>query len=358
MSGRRFSLWDPRKNQDYEFFDATIQEMFEAGATSIFVHKYLGIGPDADDPSEIEDPVFQENRNRKYDPDIYELLGVYNVQDLEYDLTQFGQIVSADIMYISFHLNDSIRRLGRKLLAGDVFEIPNLRDDALLREDAPAVNKYYVVEEVTREANGYSPTWFPHLLRVKLKVITSSQEFEDIFNQPPLDGNGDPIEGPGSGDNGELTLEDIISDYRDKMNLNNKVVEEAEKAVDRRNFQTLQFYVVPGDELGKQYPWIFSGDGSPPNGAQLTGSGNRFPTEDEGSQDGDWYLRTDMEPFVLYRRDGSKWRRQEVDYRKKWQAAHRILETFINNNNMTTIHGDTFAEKQPLSKALGPKADF
>lgn len=352
----RFSLWDPRKNEDYEFFDATIQEMFEVGATSIFVHKYLGVS-DANDPSEIQDPVFQENRNRRYDPDVYELLGVYNVQDLEYELTQFGQIVSSDIIFLEFHLNDSIRRLGRKLMAGDVFEFPHLRDDALLKEDTPAINKYYVVEDVTRDPNGYSPTWFPHLIRTKLRALTNATEYEDILNQPPLDGNGDPILDDGDG-NGPLTLEDIISDYQGKIDLNNAVVEEAEAAVDRRNFQTAQFYVVPGDELGKQYPWIFAGDGTPPNGAQLVGSGNHFPTEDEGAQDGDWYLRTDFEPHVLFRKDGPKWRRQEVDYRKRWQAAHRILETFINNTHTTTIHGDSFPEKQAISKALKPRADF
>lgn len=354
----RFSMWDPRKNQDYIYIDETIQEMFEVGATSIFVHKYLGVGDASGGPTQIEDPVFMENRNRKYDPDIYELLGVYNVQQLEYDLTQFGQIVAADTMFITFHLNDSIRRLQRKLMPGDVFEIPALRDDMLLDESAPAVNKFYVVEEITRDADGYSQTWFPHLLRAKLRIITSSQEFEDIFNQPPLDGNGDPIDGVGSGDDGQLTLEDIIADFQGKTKINAEIVKEAEAAVDRRNFETLQFYVVPGDELGKQYPWIFSGDGSPPNGAELVGSGNHFPTEDEGGVDGTWYLRTDFEPYVLFRKDGPRWRRQEVDYRKKWQAAHRILETFINNRNTTTIQGESFAEKQNLAKALGPKADF
>jgi len=353
----RMSLWDPRKNLDYEFIDANIQEQFDIAATSIFVHKYLGIS-ETSGPTAIEDPVFQENRTRKYDPDIYELLGTYNVQDLEYDLTQFGQIVAADIMFITFHLNDHVRRLGRKMMPGDVLEIPALRDDMLLNEDTPPVNKYYVVEEVAREANGYSPTWFPHLIRTKCRIITSSQEFEDIFNQPPLDGNGDPIDGVGSGDNGNLTLEDIIADYQGKLNNNAKAVEEAEAAVDRRNFETAQFYVVPGDELGKQYPWIFAGDGQPPNGAQLVGSGNRFPTTEEGAQEGDWYLRTDMEPHVLYRKDGPRWRRQEVDYRKKWQAAHRILESFINNKNITTIQGDSFDEKQNIAKILGPKADF
>lgn len=351
-----FSLWDPRKNQDYVFFDETIQEMFSVGATSVFVYKYLGVNGGTD-PTEIEDPVFQENRNRHYDTSVYELLGVHNVHDMDMELTQFGQIISSDYIFMSFHLNDSIRRLGRKLMPGDVFELPHLRDDALLNEDTPAVNKYYVVEEVTREAQGYSPTWFPHLIRIKLKVMTNSQEYQDILTLPPLDGNGDPIDGIGTGDNGELTLADIISDYNTKMNLSDKIVKEAEEAVDRRNFETLQFYVVPGDEKTTQYPWIFAGDGSPPNGAQLAGYGTHFPTEDE-SQDGDWFLRTDFEPHVLFRKDGVKWRRQEVDYRKKWEAAHRILESFINNRNITTIQDETFNEKQAISKTLKPRADF
>lgn len=352
-----FSLWDPRKNQDYIFLDETILEMFSVGATSIFVYKYLGVNG-GNDPSEIEDPVFQENRSRNYDKDVYELLGVHNVHDLDVELTQFGQMISSDYIFMTMHLNDSIRRLGRKIMAGDVFEIPHLRDDALLREDTPAVNKYYVVDEVTREADGYSPTWYPHLLRIKLKVMTNSQEYEDILTLPPLDGNGDPIEGDGngSGPNGELTLEDIISDYKQKMNLNDKIVKEAEEAVDRRNYQTLQFYVVPGDELNTQYPWIFAGDGHPPNGAELAGYGTSFPVEDV--YEGMWFLRTDFEPNVLFRKTGVSWKRYEVDWRKKWQAAHRILETFINNRNITTIDGDSFNERQAISKALKPQADF
>lgn len=351
MAGR-FSLWDPRKNKDYQYIDNTIREMFNMAATSIMVHKYLGVNGNTD-PTEIEDPVFQENRTRHYDPDVYELLATYNVQDLEYDLSQFGQIVSSDILYMELHLNDSIRRLGRKLMAGDVFEVPAFRDDALLDEGVPAVNRYYVVQEVTKDANGYSPTWFPHLIRVKLKLLTDAQEFEEILNSPVLDGNGDPIIDPNG--EGPTSLQDIISDYNTKTEMNAAIVKEAEEAVDRRNFETQQFYVVPGDELGKQYPWIFAGDGIPPNGAELVGSGNRFPTT---AVDGDYYLRTDMEPHVLYRKDGTKWRRQEVDYRKRYQAAHRILETFINNRNTTTIQDDSFAEKQALSKAIKPKADF
>lgn len=354
-----FSLWDPRKNQDFVYIDEIINDQFQMAATSIFVYKYLGVKGGNDDPTEIEDPVFGENVNRKYDLNVYELLGVQNMFDAEYSLTQFGQILESDVVWMTFHINDSIRKLGRKFIPGDVFEVPFLREDTLLDENAPAINKYYVVESVTRAAEGFSSTWFPHLYRVKLTTMKNSAEYEDITGQPAVDGNGDPIPNPnggsGSGGSDDLTLQDILSDYNNKMKVNDAVVKEAEKNVERRNFETQQFYVVPGDELGKQYPWIFAGDGIPPDGATLAGSGVSFP---QNAPDGEYYLRTDYEPNVLFRKDGPVWRRQEVDWRKKWQAAHRILETFINNRNKTTIQGDTFDEKQALSKVVMPKADF
>ena len=41
----KLSLWRPNKTNDYNFFDRTISEMFTAGATDLYVHKYLGPTP-------------------------------------------------------------------------------------------------------------------------------------------------------------------------------------------------------------------------------------------------------------------------------------------------------------------------
>lgn len=347
----KMSLWNPRKGKNYEYIDRMVNQMFSRAATSIYVHKYLGIG-DGEDPTEIEDPLFQENRDRHYDPHIYELLGTHNVQDMEFSLSQFGMVVESDIIYMELHMNETYRRLGRKIMNGDVIELPHMRDDMLLDPDAPALNKFYVVDDVTRAAGGYSPTWFPHLLRIKLKPFTASDEYVDIILGEAVDGNGDPII---DDDGTPINLGDIISDYNTKMELNQDILDMAEAAVDKRNFETRHFYVVPDDQMNTQYPWIFAGDGHPPNGAIPLGAGHVFP---DTAQEGDWYLRTDFEPYVLFRKDGPVWRRQEVDYRKKWEAAHRLLFSFINNNKITNIQGETFSEKQPLSKALKPRADF
>ena len=99
----KLSLYKPERGNDYEFLDRQILEMFTVGGTDLFVHKYLGPNnPDVEDATadqphydavkhtNIQDLLFLENRDRKYDPDVYTMRGVYNVQDVDFDLNQFG----------------------------------------------------------------------------------------------------------------------------------------------------------------------------------------------------------------------------------------------------------------------------
>ena len=372
----KMSMWDRHKNDDYYFIDEQVREQFNIGGVEVLLHKYLGIHDqgeqnDATQPSnakskkkgvrQIQDLFFLENRDRAYDPNVYEMRASYNVQDTEFDIRQFGLFLEADTMYLEFHINDTLEKIGRKLMSGDVLEFPHLRDDALLEEDAPAVNKFYVVQDVSRSAGGWSQVWRPHIFRVKCKPLTDSQEYKDILSKAATDANGD--------DTG-FNIRDLISDFRDQIEISEAIVEQANNDVSMRNFETAHFYVVPGDEMGKQFPWIFAGDGKPPNGAELAGSGMSFP---EDPVDGDWFLHLGMEPNVLYQfvgnqeldqfgqpigAGGGSWHRREVDFRKKWQAAHRILQSFINNDNTGNIGGDEVKEKVALSKAVKPRADF
>ena len=94
-----------------------------------------------------------ENRDRKYDPDVYDLRGVYNVSDNDFDLTQFGLFLTNDTLFITFHINDMIERLNRKLMPGDVLELPHLRDELLLTAEKEAINKFYVANRAIARAN-------------------------------------------------------------------------------------------------------------------------------------------------------------------------------------------------------------
>ena len=172
----RLSLYKPEKGKDYEFLDKTITEMFTVGGTDVFIHKYLGpSNPDEADatPSQprynavketnIQDMLFLENRDRKYDPDIYVIRGIYNVQDIDFDMSQFGLFLQNDTLFMTIPINTSVKTLGRKIMPGDVIELPHLKDEYALNDYQVALKRFYVVEDVNRAAEGFSQSWYPHL---------------------------------------------------------------------------------------------------------------------------------------------------------------------------------------------------
>src|SRR6056300_735548 len=240
----RLSLYKPEKGKDYEFIDKRIYEMFTVGGTDIFVHKYLGpknpneADATADQPrydavkeTNIQDMLFMENRDRKYDPDIYSLRGIYNVQDIDFNMSQFGLFLSNDTLFMTIHISSSVKTLGRKIMAGDVIELPHLKDEYALNDYSVALKRFYVVEDVNRAAEGFSPTWYPHLYRVKLKQIMDSQEYKDILDLPAEEEN------PGGN-----TLRDLLSTYEQEMQINNAVVAQAEADAAKSGYDTSHYF--------------------------------------------------------------------------------------------------------------------
>ena len=225
-------MYRPEKGNDFKMIDRLINEQFQVGGTDINLHKYLGptnpattstatptvpINTNPIPELGIQDLLLMENRDRHYDPDVYRLRGVYTMQDTIFNLAQFGLFLNNDEILIHFHLRGTVESLGRKVMAGDVIELPHLKDEYALDEPniMVALKRYYVITEVTRPSTGFSQTWYPHLLRAKCQPMVDSQEFAEIF---ALDsGNGD-----GS------TLKDILSTYNQSIAINNAVIAQAE----------------------------------------------------------------------------------------------------------------------------------
>jgi hypothetical protein len=196
----RLSLYRPNRTNDYQFLDRTISEQYTVGGLDLYVHKYLGpqgAGQDngnndatipnypTTNPLFIEDLLLLENRDRVYAPDVFIMRGVYRTQDIDFDLTQFGLFLNGDTLFITFHYNDMIDTFGRKLMSGDVVEVPNLRDyhplDTTL---VKSLAKYYVIQDANFASEGFSQTWQPHLWRVKATPMVNAQEFSQIIDQP------------------------------------------------------------------------------------------------------------------------------------------------------------------------------
>lgn len=384
----RLSLYKPTRGHDYEFLDKTITEMFTVGGTDIFVHKYLGPkNPDEDDATatqprydavaetNIQDMLFMENRDRKYDPDVYTMRGIYNVSDVDFDMSQFGLFLQNDVIFMTIPINASVKSLGRKIMSGDVIELPHLKDENALNDYSYALKRFYVVEDVNRASEGFSPTWYPHLYRIKMKQILDAQEFKDILDLPAEEG-------------ATQTLRDVLSTYEQEMQINNAILQEAEADAPKSGYDTSHFYTLQVDDNGDTelvradqteidasvasgnidasrvnatpdrngYTGYLLGDGIAPNG-EAFGSGIGFPTE---SVTGDYFLRVDMFPNRLFRYDGKRWVKMEDKVRTTMTNTNdRDTQkgTFINNTTESTIGGDTVKERQSVSKALKAKAD-
>jgi hypothetical protein len=342
------NLFDMRRTEDYFFIDGVVKEYFEIGGVSVFLHKYLGVYDqgntgDFTQPGtatspykgvqQIQDLFFKENRDRSYDKNVYEIKGMYNIQDVEYNTQAFGMFLENDTIFIEFHLNDCLEKIGRKLLSGDVLEMFHMRDDALLNDALPAVNKFYVIDDVSRSASGWSAA--------------------DITGLPVSSqvGGADGILGTG------LTLADILSDQIALTTINQAIDTEAAQNVPYRGYTTEQFWV---SEQGIHHlPWLHFGIGVPPNGAKLAGKGPELP---KTAKEGDWFLHTreaDYKNSILYQYEGRTWRAREMDWRLKWEACNRILSSFINNKKITTFEDGTHvSEKVAISSVIKPRADF
>ena len=384
----RLSLYKPERGNDYEFLDRQISEMFQIGGTDINIHKYMG--PEnpaegsgtADQPTydvvketNIQDLLFLENRDRKYDPDIYSLRGIYNVQDIDFNLSQFGLFLSNDTLFLTIHIRDSVKTLGRKIMPGDVLELPHLKDEYALNDYSMALKRFYVVEEVNRAAEGFSHTWYPHLYRLKLKQIYDGQEYAEILDLPAAEGS-------------DTTLRDVLSTYEKEMQINNAVVAQAEADAPKSGFETSHYYTVAtnddgsialqtadetdldasnismsADEVvdrpareGYTGYLLNYGDGTAPNGSPY-GFGIAFP---RNPYKGDFFLRTDFLPNRMFNYDGTRWIKVQDDVRMTLSnTLERYTQkgSFINNTNVNTINGEQVEERQALSKALRPKAD-
>ena len=424
----RLSLYRPNRTNDYKFIDRTVAEMYQVGGVDMYLHKYLGPKPSGDDSSSInggtqdttqpayseENPLFiedlflLENRDRSYSENVYTMRGVYNQQDIDFDLTQFGLFLNNDTLFITFHYNAMIDTIGRKLMAGDVLELPNLKDYHPLDDDiTKALPKYYVVQDASFASEGFSQTWLPHLWRIKATPLVGAQEYKDILDQPfqneniwdngnyypsgsiVLDGatyyqaitDVDPgveitntsywsVYSPASG------LDTITTKTKD-TEINDAILSQAEFELPLSGYDTSKFYIVSTNADGTPgNPTIddsveddnvtpraegytlgyLTGDAVAPNGLPVT-PGVSFPLYPDT---GDYALRLDYFPNRLFRYDGNNWVKVEDGVRTNIGGSedNTLRGSFVNNTGtVDTVDRGEIDSRQSLSNLLKPEAD-
>ena len=431
----RLSLYRPNRTRDYQFLDRTISEMYTVGGMDVYVHKFLGPETGGEDsafsgnfdatqpiydelsPMNIQDLLLLENRDRIYAPDVYIMRGVYNHQDIDFDLTQFGLFLNNDTLFITFHYNNMIDTFGRKLMTGDVLELPNLKDFHPLNPNLPrGLPRYYVVQDADFATEGMSQTWLPHTWRVKATPLTDAQEYNSITNKPFV---AEYIWDPGdfyptgsvvnSGDvyyqsirnvpaGTEITnttfwreytpntISDVQGTRTKDTELNDAILTQADIEVPLSGYDIDKFYIVPtqdgepanpdsltadqtvttdGTQGGasvtpKDLGYVMGylvGDGMAPNGLPVTPSVS-FPLNPVS---GDYCLRLDYKPNRLFRYDGARWVKIEDRVRTDLNNGplnETLRSGFVNNTNtvLTTDLG-RIPSRQSLSEILKPRAD-
>ena len=430
----RLSMYRPNRTADYQYLDKVIAEQYTVGGLDVFCHKYLGPqgagtdngnndatipNYDSTNPLFIEDLLLLENRDRVYDPDIFIMRGVYRQQDVDFDLTQFGLFLNNDTLFITFHYNNMIDTFGRKLMTGDVIELPNLKDyNPLDTALVKALPRYYVIQDANFAQEGFSVTWLPHLWRIKATPLVNAQEYSQIIDQPfmpeniwdpgnyyptnEIVNNGgtyyratQPV--PPGTDITNTTYWQVITDpdtVGDKqstrpkdLQINNAILTQAYQDVPLSGYDNVKFYILPttpsgepgndgltADETNPTVDGTQTGEGITPNGfgyvrGYLTGSthapnglpvipGVQFPTTPVS---GDYCLRLDYFPNRLFRYNGRAWLaisdnvRTDLDY-----AADALTQraSFVNNTyTVPTTDVGNIPSRQSLSEILEIQPD-
>jgi hypothetical protein len=346
--------------------------------------------------------------------------GVYRAQDIDFDLTQFGLFLNNDTLFITFHYNDMIDTFGRKLMNGDVLEIPNLKDYHPLSQAIPkALPKFYVIQDASFASEGFSQTWQPHLWRIKATPMVNAQEYQSILQQPFEpdniwdNGNFYPTGSIVNADNKYYvaiknippgtpitdtfywiektdpnTIADSASTRNKDLEINDAILIQAEAEVPLSGYDTVKFYILPTNADGSPADpstytsddttpdasrtvtnqnttpradgyttGYLTGDGVAPNGLPVT-PGVSFPLQ---AQLGEYCLRLDYFPNRLFRFDGARWIKVEEVTRTQLTpgSENNTLRSSFVNNTYTTSSDDlgNIPSRQSLSRALKPLAD-
>lgn len=410
--------------------------MYTVGGVDIYIHKYMGPQTGGEDsafsgnadatqpvyetqsPLNIQDLLLLENRDRIYDQDVYVMRGVFQTQDIDFDLSQFGLFLNNDTLFITFHYNRMIDEFGRKLMNGDVLEIPTLKDYYPLNPAIPQpLPKYYVIQDAAFASEGFSQTWLPHLWRVKATPLVNAQEYKDVLKKPMVQENiWDPDNFYPAGtivnygntyyqaaqnvpagttinnttywlEYTPLTQSDQMTTRTKDQEINDAILAQADVEVPLSGYDVDKFYITPTLENGQPANPVglntsstttvdgteggmnttprgfgytlgyLTGDGKAPNGFPVT-PGVNFP---ENPVSGDYALRLDYLPNRLFRYDGNRWVRIEDNVRTDLNNGpnNKTLRSgFVNNTaEVRTNDRGMIPSRQSLSEILKPRAD-
>lgn len=260
---------------------------------------------------DVQDTLFQENRDRDYAPASVPIKASYTPFDSVSDLSKFGFQIG-DVYTFTTTFGSMIRALGRPIVTGDVLEVPS---EMQYDHNLKPIRKFLEVTDTGWAADGYTSSWKPTTFRFQASQLIPSQEHRDIL---------------GTVDTQKYAVDDF--DFMNKagqiqtnpLTATEANYAEAKEAVPEKGTNIREvasgtnIFGIPGsyDGIG-----LYVQDGLPPDGQAYT-EGFKLP-DVSTARDSDFFRlnydpKTDI-PSRLYKFNGVKnsWVYVETDMRKK-----------------------------------------
>jgi hypothetical protein len=289
-----------------EFITDIVRAQIEIGGIPMNVFRFVGVPDQSSDKTAqepisvgeltLQDSVLMETRDRKYNLDEVPILfATYQVSQFELEYARFGAMLSNEAITLEVHVGSTEKQLGRRLIEGDVLELPHLKDISLAGN---VQRKLFEVTKVVFSPSGYDPMWARHILGVVIRPLKHQQEFLQIM---------------GMQDEYGKTLAEQNSNLDTLMKITEANQALAGDAVKTTGVDRSLMWVNAKDP--DHTPQLFADSLTPPNGYVIVGQGSSFPAN---QPDGAWFIRTDMDPARLYRLSGQRWRVFSKDRKREW----------------------------------------
>lgn len=358
MGINRYHLYQKERSNNYNYIDRVVKGYLEQGGGLFHIYPLTALIDNNGNEHKIgeqgfliSDPVFNENPKRRYSRETFDLWGVTMMNTPQFSFSFSGlSLLDGDEKEISFHYNSMVSQLGRKIIIGDVIEWTWLRDLDVLGLETGA-NKFYQVTSSERDEKGWAANYKYHLWKVKVKPITNSPEFSDLFNTGK---ENDFYEKVNSG-NGGGGLDPNNTSTKNELDIMDQVLDEAEKnGPSYRLHDEHHVYLDENNQIYVEDRFISQGIDGIPNqlNCQDVQFGEFFPTE---ANNGDYFLRVDYNPPRLFKRiisestNEGRWQLVEYDNRNKWTGVPNMLLSHINNDKTVTFDdGKTMAQRQNI----------
>lgn len=281
----------------------------------------------------IQDRILLENRDIEYTITPISLKAQYTPQDVRTMISKWGGNFNTNEYVLEVSFNQSVRRLGRPLVIGDIIEIPS---ETQYTSNLTPVKKYLEVQSVGWSVNGYTPNWKPTLQTIVCVPALASRETQDVFGKITQDLDTSGLSDIYDGTNQK---------YQDIANISQTIKADANTMVpeDGTDFSSVPELSQELLDFSDKHPFmnlrkfdrrnrhVYGVDAMPPNGIDFT-TGDSFP---ENPVNGDYHRLTytqygDNIPAKLYRWSSSKkvWIYLEKDKRAEMNNGKSLIEEF------------------------------